>query len=185
MNETLKTIQTRTSTRSYLDTPIPHDDLMAILNAGIQAPSALNRQCCEAYAIVDMSLIDELTKRIKDVYASRGEAKPEAYHFSYHAPVLVIVAGNKEETRLVEDGSCMLENIFLAATSLNIGSCWINQLRDTQDEPVVRDFLKSLGIPENNRIVGCGALGYIKNPTPIKHKNEQRIHIISEKSEKI
>ena len=45
------------------------------------------------------------------------------------------------------DCACALENIFLAAKSLGIGSCWINQLGQTCDDPDVRAFLTKLGVP--------------------------------------
>lgn len=178
MNETLQTIKTRTSTRSFQDQPINQETLLSVLNAGIQAPSAMNRQLCETFAVTKRELIDELAHAVNVVFKERGEEKPENYHFTYHAPVLVIVSGPEYDSRRVEDGSCMLENIFLAATSLNIGSCWINQLRDTQNVDEVRNVLHKIGIPDNHQVVGCAALGYIKNPTPVKEKNASRIHII-------
>ena len=72
----------------------------------------------------------------------------------------------------------MLENIFLAATSLNIGSCWINQLSDTQDVDEVRNILNKMGIPHNHQVVGCASIGYVNQETPTKDKNENRIHIV-------
>lgn len=42
MNETLKTIGSRYSCRSYTGQPIEKDKVEAIALAGIQAPSALN-----------------------------------------------------------------------------------------------------------------------------------------------
>ena len=153
MNETLQTIAQRKSCRSYRSEMIKDEELQAILKAGIQAPSAMNRQLCEIYAITNPSYIDELTEAIKKVSEERGEKKPDTYHFSYHAPILLIVSGPEYDSRRVEDGSCMLENIFLAATSLNIGSCWINQLRDTQDVDEVRNILNKMGIPHNHQLL--------------------------------
>ena len=59
---------------------------------------------------------------------------------------------------------------FLAAKSLGIGSCWINQLGQTCDDPDVRAFLTRLGIPENHRVYGCAALGYAPADAPVKEK---------------
>lgn len=178
MNETLKTIAQRKSCRSYQNKMIKDDELQAILEASIQAPSAMNRQLCEIYAITNANDIDELTEAIKKVYEERGEKKPDTYHFSYHAPVLMIVSGPEYDSRRIEDGSCMLQNIFLAATSLNIGSCWINQLRDTQDVDEVRNILNKFGIPHNHQVVGCAAIGYINQEGSTKEKNKERIHIV-------
>ena len=178
MNATLNTIMTTRSCRQYQNECIKEDELITILEAGIQAPSAMNQQLCEAFAIINKDLIDELAKAIKDVFDERGDKKPETYHCAYHAPVLVIVSGPEYDSRRVEDGSCMLENMFLAATSLNIGSCWINQLRDTQNVDEVRNILTRIGIPANHQVVGCAALGYISSQSTIKEKKKERIHIV-------
>lgn len=177
-NETLQTIAHRQSCRSYRTQMIQDDELQTILNAAIQAPSAMNRQLCEVFAITDSHKIDQLSQAIKNVFQQRGEPKNDNYHFSYHAPVLMVVSGPEYDTRRIEDGSCMLENIFLAASSLQIGSCWINQLKDTQDIEEVRTLLNQWGIPHNHQVVGCAAIGYIQELTEAKEKNKERIHII-------
>ena len=69
-----------------------------------------------------------------------------------------------------QDGSLAIENMMLAASSLGIGSCWINQLGQTCDDPDVRAFLTRLGIPENHRVYGCAALGYAPADAPVKEK---------------
>lgn len=178
MNETLKIIAKRKSCRSYLDQPLKDEELQLILEAGIQAPSGMNNQLCEAYAVTNRKLIDQLADAIKNVFNERGETKPENYHCAYHAPVLIIVSGPEYDSHLIEDGSCMLENMFLAAASLDIGSCWINQLKDTQNIDEVRQVLSQIGLPVNHQVVGCCALGYVNNETPAKEKNKNRIHII-------
>lgn len=178
MNETLNTISTRYSCRQYKPDTLTDDELKAILLAGIQAPSAMNKQLCEAFAITKQDLINELSNAVTTIFKIRGKDIKDDYHFAYHAPVLVIVSGPGYDTRYKEDGSCMLENIFLAATSLNIGSCWINQLRDTQETDEVRKVLTKIGIPKNHVVVGCAALGYpVKQQSP-KEKNIERIHIV-------
>lgn len=178
MNETLKTISQRYSCRDYQDKMLTDEELSVILNAGIQAPSAMNRQLCEVFAITDKKIIDELANAIIQVSIERGDEKPIDHHFTYHAPILVIVSGPEYDSRRKEDGSCMLENMFIAATSLQIGSCWINQLRDTQDIDIVRNFLTRLGIPVNHKVVGCAALGYPNQQSVPKEKNSNRIHVI-------
>lgn len=60
--------------------------------------------------------------------------------------------------------------IFLAAKSLGIGSCWINQLGQTCDDPDVRAFLTKLGVPESHKVYGCAALGYAPADAPVKEK---------------
>lgn len=53
-----------------------------------------------------------------------------------------------------------MENIFLAAHSLGIGSVWINQLQGICDEPSIREILNDFGIPADHIVYGMAALGY-------------------------
>lgn len=54
--------------------------------------------------------------------------------------------------------------------SLGIGSCWINQLGTTCDDPEVREFITALGVPANHKVYGCVALGYPDSKIPMKEK---------------
>ena len=85
-------------------------------------------------------------------------------------PTLVIVSNEPTQWWAAMDCACALENIFLAAKSLGIGSCWINQLGQTCDDPDVRAFLTKLGVPESHKVYGCAALGYAPADAPVKEK---------------
>lgn len=41
-----------------------------------------------------------------------------------------------------------------------MGTCWINQLADTYDNPQVRKILDRCHIPSDFGVVGCAAIGY-------------------------
>ena len=83
---------------------------------------------------------------------------------------LVIVSNEPKQWWAGMDCACAIENMFLAATSLGIASCWINQLGTTCDDPEVRAYLTSLGVPENHKVYGCVALGYKAEGTLLKEK---------------
>ena len=68
------------------------------------------------------------------------------------------------------DNACALENIFLAAHSMGLGTVWINQLSDTCDVPEVRAVLTEFGVPENHKVFGIAAIGYAAAETPVKEK---------------
>ena len=69
--------------------------------------------------------------------------------YNMYAPAAAILAcverGN--DNQKLEVG-CMLENIFLRATDMGIGSCWINQARDICDDARVRPVLRAFGVPD-------------------------------------
>lgn len=68
-----------------------------------------------------------------------------------------------------------MENMFLMAQELGIGSCWINQLKEICDEPQVRAELKKFGVPDNHIVWGIVDLGYAAQEPVCKEKNENVI----------
>lgn len=64
----------------------------------------------------------------------------------------------------VEDGSCVLENLMLAAHALGLASCWIHREREVFDSAEGKALLREWGLPETLRGVGAIALGYAAGP---------------------
>ncbi len=165
MSQILENIKTRRSVRSYQDKALPKSDLEQILTAGLYAPSANNTQNWQ-FTVVEGT--DKLTQLQKAVGAALGNAN---YHRFYNAPVLVIVSAPKDYPHAMADCSCALENMFLMAHDLGIGSVWINQLTDTYDDKGVRAVLSRFGVPENHQVCGCAALGYAASEEKKDRKN--------------
>ena len=64
MNETIKTLMTRRSVRSYKDTPVPDDVLNEILTAAEYAPSGKNRMPTVMVVVKDKETIKDLPSPI-------------------------------------------------------------------------------------------------------------------------
>ncbi len=171
-NEVLEAIKNRRSVRSFKNEQIQEDDLNAILEAGIYAPTGMNYQTFHFTAVLNKEKLEELNRRVKNVFAHsedehmkhRGEN--EAWNFYYHAPALIIVSNEEIIPSSGLDCAVALQNIFLAAYSLDIQSCWVNQLRYTCNDPFVRELLTEWGVPEKHFIFGCAALGYNSGVVP-------------------
>lgn len=176
MNEVLTNIKTRRSVRVYTEQQISDSDLLLILEAATYAPSGMNYQTWHFTVIQDAEVLKKLNEKIKAAFAKSNEPRlQERGHSStyccyYHAPTLVVVSNEPTQWWAAMDCACALENIFLAAHSLGISSCWINQLGQTCDDPEVRAFLTELGIPEKHKVYGCAALGYAPSDNVIKEK---------------
>lgn len=153
MNPVLENIFTRRSCRSFTDQTISKEDLVRILKAAVYAPSAMNRQTWQFTAITRRSKIQELA-------AVAGTVLGRENYDMYRPAVLILASNEKESPFAREDNACALENIFLSAHSLGIGSVWINQLWGICDEPAVRSVLNGLGIPTEHDVFGAAALGY-------------------------
>ena len=80
----------------------------------------------------------------------------------YGAKTIIIAYGNPNESNLyVQDASCALENMFLAANALKLGSCWINQVDELLNSKKGKLLKAQLGLKEEDVVVGSCALGYI------------------------
>ena len=122
MNEVLNNIYTRRSIRKFKEQDVPKDLVDEIVKAGTYAPSGKNLQTYRFYVMQNADSI----KSLQDVVA-KGMENP-AYTL-YGAKTIVLVACEKEAVNGVSDCSCAIENMLLAAHSLGLGACWINQLK--------------------------------------------------------
>ncbi|WP_369126927.1 nitroreductase family protein [Bifidobacterium pullorum] len=60
----------------------------------------------------------------------------------------------------MEDGSCVLENMMLAAHALGLGTVWVHREREIFDGKKGKALLREWGLPETLRGVGAIVLGY-------------------------
>jgi len=179
-NEVINIIKTRRSIRKYQSRQISEADLNCILEAAIYAPSGSNSQSWLFTAIQNEKILLELNEVVRTAFlnlelaeneypakiaAKKGAANP-GYNFYYHAPTLIIASNVPNYANAMADCSTALQNIFLTATSLNLGSCWINQLRWLDANPGVRDYLEKLGIPKEHTVCGTAAVGWIDGAAP-------------------
>ena len=144
MNEMLKLMHDRRSTRAYRPEPLQEAVIQQILEAGRFAPSGMNKQLNHFYVITDPNYLADLTALVS----------------RYGAPVLVLVTNQKESTTCVQDASCAMENMMLAAFSLGVGSCWINQLYRTREDREVQEKLAEIGVTPEEMPVAALALGW-------------------------
>ena len=174
MNETLNTILTRRSIRNYKPEQIPDDILKQIIDAGLHAPSAMGRQPWHLVVVRGFDKIAEVDREVKAATARmpdnpyREFVGGANYTINYHAPTFIIVSGNTalSPRNAPLDCALLLGTMFLAAHSLGIGSCWINQLNVLNDEPGFRAYMNRLGIPSENQIFGCACFGYTAGTIP-------------------
>ena len=172
-NPVLDAIRNRRSVRTYDPRPLPADVLATIVEAGTLAPTGMNAQTVHFTVIQDAEKLHELNRLIRTALIRyEGRQLNEDYCCYYDAPVLVIASNEPTRTGGM-DCACALQNMFLAAHSLGIASCWINQLSYTCDAPEVRAYLKRLGVPTVHKVYGCAALGYNGGKEPAAHPRKE------------
>ncbi|MCX9078809.1 MAG: nitroreductase family protein [Candidatus Methanoperedens sp.] len=154
-------MKTRRSVRSFLPIKIPDDCLNLILESAQWAPSACNQQLWQFIIIKDNDLKIRLTT---EAGASKLILKaPIAIAVCYHS-------GNIKEG--IQSASAAIENMLLVATSLGIGSLYLNSFGK---EIKVKQILN---IPDELFIVAFILLGYPEKqlPPPKRRALEEIVH---------
>jgi nitroreductase len=157
MNQVIENILRRRSIRKFIEKPIEKEKLGTILKAAAYAPSGKNLQTWQFTAIINR-------KKLEIFYKTIGKVLERADYDFYNAEAIIITSNIKDGNWSKEDNACALENIFLAATSLDIGSVWLNQLQTINDAPEIRKLLNEYGIPGEHDVFGIAAIGYPLNP---------------------
>ena len=176
---------TRRSTRNYLPRPVEREKLDKLLAAARQAPSGGNNQTNHFLVIQNRDVLDKLVSMVEEAfsnmdveentYASLKHAilasKKGGYVFCYNAPVLIVVANRRDYGNNMADCACAIENMMVAANALDLGSCWINQLRWLNEEPALVEYLRSLSMREYERVYGAVVVGYPATDSGLPNRN--------------
>ena len=167
MNDVIKTILNRRSSRAFSDRNISREDLELIVSAGMHAPSGKNLQKWKFTVVQRQDIISEIAQVLEKALSRPG-------YDLYKPNALILVSNEETNPHGVSDCSCALENIFLAAESLGIGSVWLNQFKGICNEPEVRAVLDKLNVPKDHVVIGVAALGY---STDTAKKAEKRTDV--------
>lgn len=148
MNKTVETILSRRSVRNFSDRMISEKELETIIQCGLFAPSAKNRQNWHFTIITNKERIDEISTLAVTNMNKLGLNVSEDAHIFYHAPVVIVISSKIEGYSEVNAG-CAVENMALAAHSMGIGSCIIGQTRYLYHQSNKADANRLMRIPEN------------------------------------
>ena len=194
---TFDAIITRRSTRSYNPDAIEQDKLEKVIEAGRFAPSGGNSQTNHFLVVQDKVVLEKFATLAEEAFAKMEVtektysslktsillSKKGGYVFHYNAPVLIIVANQKNYGNNMADCAVAVENMMIAANELDLGSCWINQIHWLTEDEKILSYLRELGLKENERVYASMALGYAKsadgkpNRKPLARKGNEVTYI--------
>ena len=183
--DALTVIATRHSTRKFKPEMVEEALLEKVIEAGRRAPSGKSKNTNHFLVIRDAAVLEKLVDLVQSEFAKMditpdnqdniGGAiklsKKGNYVFKYNAPVLIVVANKKNYGNNMADACAAMENMLLAANALDLGACWINQLRWLQDNPVLVDYLHTLGMKEDEWVCASLSLGYPDTPDGLPNRN--------------
>lgn len=146
----------------YRPDPVPREDLMTILKAGLAAPSGCNKQTVSLIAVDDPALLQKLRVIIDPPV---GETAP--------AMICVLterIVAYRDRCFSLQDYGAAIENMLLAVTALGYESCWYEgHITDT--DRIGRKMADVLGVPDKYELVCVLPVGVaVSAPTPPKKK---------------
>jgi nitroreductase len=143
-------IRNRRSIRKYLDEDISYEDILEMLSLGILAPIAGNISHYYFIIVKDPEKIEKISELVGQDF------------IKYANTLIVIISddnklkslyGEKGQIFAIQDTAAIAENILLAATDKNIGTCWIGSF----DEESIKSLLE---IPKDKNIHIIISMGY-------------------------
>ena len=177
-NEVINNIMARRSVRQYLNKPVEHDKLAAVVRAGINAPSGMNRQPWIIRVVENQELIAQVTEVYKQENPDQVARDPNFKNMFRNAPNLICVctpAKGGDEL----DAGLLGENMMLAAQSLGLGTCCLGgPVRFLLANEKCRFFLERLDIPEDYKLNYIIAIGYPDEQPAAKPRDESKVKYI-------
>ena len=142
---TFEAISARHSYRGkYKSIPVPREDLVKIMQAGLDAPSGCNKQTTSLIAVDDPEVLKKLHAVIDP---PAGESAP--------AMICVLtqrICAYRDKCFAIQDYSAAIQNMLLAIVELGYESCWIEgHITDT--DRIGYQMQKILGVPDDYELV--------------------------------
>ena len=155
-------LKNRHSCRNFTEEKVKEEDLQLIIDAGLNAPTAKNRQDTKLIVIEDEKLIKKLSSMNADILGSNSDP-------FYGAKTIILVLVDRDNPFGELDAGSVMTMLQSEAYILGVGSCWINRLQIMMEKEEGKALLKEWGI-ENYAGVGICVLGY-----PAKEGNHKAI----------
>ena len=146
-------IKTRRSCRRYKPDQIDDRTLQAVLEAGTYAPTSKGQQSPFIVAVQDPALLKRLARMNADVMGT--DSNPY-----YDAPTYIFVFAPADGRNPVQDGSCVMQNLMLAAHALGLATCWINREREMFATDEGQALMRQWGLPDGLMGIAAVAIGY-------------------------
>ena len=177
-NAVIETIMTRRSVRKYQPQAVNRDTMQIILECGINAPNAINKQAWEVRVVDNPEFINGITEIFKKVNPKMAEA-PDFKNMFRNAPTVVFIANDTTFPFSQVDCGLMAENMMLSAWSMGIGSvCLGSSAHFINDTPEAAPYLEKLGFSENYKTLVCIGFGYPAETPAAKPRDKGKVKFV-------
>jgi len=169
MNEKIRPILSRRSIRKYTAEPVTDEEVHALLEAAMAAPSAMATDPWRFLVLRDRASL-----------ATLAEILPYGKMLN-EAPLGIVVCGdiaraNRQElSYLLQDCSAAVENLLLAAHFLGLGAVWLG-VHPNEDR--VTGIRAHFGVPQHILPIAAIAIGHpAEHPAPRTRYADACVHL--------
>jgi nitroreductase len=154
----------RRSIRRYTAEPVTPEQIRTLLEAGMAAPSASNRQPWHFVAVTDRATLKAL-----------ADAHPYGKMLADAALAIAVCADPALSPNYwQQDCSAATENILVAVAGLGLGAVWLGCY---PNEDRVAGIRQVLGVPANIHVLSLLSIGYpAEHKEPRTQYDEGRVH---------
>jgi len=178
VNPVLSNIMARRSIRKYLDKPVEHEKLEAVVKCGINAPSGMNRQPWIVRVVEDQKLIADVTEVFKQENPEQVARDKDFKNMFRNAPNLICVCTPANGGGELDAG-LLGENMMLAAQSMGLGTCCLGgPVRFLLSNEKCKFFLDRLDIPADYKLNYILAIGYPDEQPDAKPRDASKVKYI-------
>jgi nitroreductase len=179
-------ILTRRSMREFTSQLVDQDLLRTLIDAAIQAPSAVNQQPWSFSVVRDKALLAHISREAKAHMLATTPAGLLSHHFQeilgnpdidifHHAPVLIVISSVTPSPWAVENCALAAENLMLTACAAGLGTCWIGL---SQSWLGTAEGKAALDLPQTSLPIAPIIVGHPKAPPPAVPRKEPVIRWI-------
>ena len=181
---TLETIYHRRAVRSYKPDKLDEATIRKLLDAAVQAPTAMHLEPWAFVVIQDRALLARLSEKAKILAQAELDARHHEllkapgvsaasdhltlltnprFNIFYDAGTLIVICGKPLGRFVTADCWLAAENLMLAASAVGLGTCCIGFAIPALNDPEVKH---EVGIPADVTAVAPIIVGVPKGETP-------------------
>ena len=176
-NQVVETIMTRRSIRQYKPEAVEREKMQTIVECGINAPNAMNRQPWEVRVVDNPDYINGVTELYKK--ANPQAAADSTFRNMFrNAPTVVFIGHDTKSESSPFDCGLLAENMMLSAWSMGIGSCCLGSPARFMMTPEAAEYLKELNFSEGYELLYCIGFGYPDETPAAKPRETSKVQFV-------
>lgn len=176
-NQVVETIMTRRSVRQYKPQAVEREKMQTIVECGINAPNAMNKQPWEVRVVDNADYINGVTELYKKANPKAAE-DPAFKNIFRNAPTVVFIGHDTESESSPFDCGLLAENMMISAWSMGIGSCCLGSPARFMKTPEAAEYLQKLGFSEGYELLYCIGFGYPDEAPAAKPREAAKVKFV-------